>query len=374
MFYIGNFADMDTNETDSDNENPNVVLGLYDALEFVEVSEVDGNDDGIIYDDETSSTDSLRYDISSGSTATALDSSSLYNAEILLGDGSTLLVPVLVIQAANGDVFISEYPANPLDGLAIQSIRLVSLKTSQATGINAGMSDVQNATIVCYGAGTLMATPKGDIPIERIQPGDMVTTLDHGPQTVRWIHCDTHPLDDVEPETKPVLISANALGSGRPLNDMIVSPQHQILVGGGGQLTDWFKTECFAPAKSLTSLPGIRYMNGKKRITWYHFACDRHEVITANGCYSESLRLGPMVMNGLTCEDKQALTTIYGAALTPDTALNGPPARPCQTVGAVRRHIAKRIKKTRNHMGKDDLRQPVPPPPRCPSDAQQHPY
>lgn len=353
MFFIGNFADMDTNETDSDNENPNVVLGLHDALQFVDVSEVDVNDDGLIHDDENGTGDYLSYDTGSGTTTTALDSSSLYNADVLLGDGSTMSVPVLVIQSANGDVFISEYPANPLDGLAIQSISLVSLNTSNATGINAGASDVQNTSIVCYNAGTLIGTPDGEVPVEKLQPGDLVNTLDHGPQPIRWARSSDHPLEQVEPEAKPVLIAASALGHGLPTQDLIVSPQHRILVGGGGQLEVTFKTEAFAPAKSLTSLPGIRHMKGKQSITWIHFACDRHEVVTANGCLSESLLLGPMVVNGLTCKERQELTDIFGSAGTPDAALNGPAARECIMVGEVRRHLAKCMKEKGQRAAKE---------------------
>nr|WP_245820587.1 Hint domain-containing protein [Flavimaricola marinus] len=37
----------------------------------------------------------------------------------------------------------------------------------------------------------------------------------------------------------------------------MVSPQHRILVGGNRELQDSFESEAFAPAKSLTSLPGI---------------------------------------------------------------------------------------------------------------------
>jgi len=107
MFYAGNFADMDTDETDSDNENPNLVLGTFSNLVITEVSEVDVNEDGVIYDDEYGNVDYLSYNTGSGPINVGLDSSSLYNANVLLGNGSTLSVPVLVIQATNGDVFIS---------------------------------------------------------------------------------------------------------------------------------------------------------------------------------------------------------------------------------------------------------------------------
>ncbi len=197
MFYAGNFADMDTFEGNQTNEQPDNVLGTYDDLAITSVSEVDVDDDGVIYDDEYGTGDYLSYDPGGGTVNSALDSSSLYNADILLGDGSTMSVPVLVLQTANGDVFISEFPGNPLDGLAIQSISLVSLNTSDASGINLGASDVQGATIVCFATGTKIATQHGEMPVKTLKVGDMVMTLDHGLQPIRWIHFHDCPLDGV---------------------------------------------------------------------------------------------------------------------------------------------------------------------------------
>ena len=195
--------------------------------------------------------------------------------------------------------------------------------------------------IPCYAPETMIATPTGPRTVESLRPGDLVTTLDHGPQAIRWIRSSDHPLEDAEVDAKPVLIKAGALGRNLPVLDLIVSPQHRILFGGAGQFDGMFATEAFAPAKALTSVPGIRHMKGKKDITWVHFACDRHEVVIANGCFSESLLLGPMVINGLPAVERRALTGIFGPAPSPDKALNGPPARDCLTVGAIRRQLAK---------------------------------
>ena len=195
----------------------------------------------------------------------------------------------------------------------------------------------------CYAPGTMIDTPDGPRAVETLLVGDLVLTADNGPQPIRWVHSGEHPLDGVETDAKPVLIQAGTLGKGLPVQDLIVSPQHRILVGGGGQLRSHFQTEALAPAKSLTSLRGIRHMKGKQHITWIHFACDRHEVVLANGCLSESLLLGPMVVNGLTAPGRWAVTDIFGPALTPDASLNGPPARECLSVGAVRRQLAKSL-------------------------------
>jgi hypothetical protein len=247
-------------------------------------------------------------------------------------------------------VFESSTSADELSPMNTLNYALVS-DTPMIAGVNYSISNLSSDgtvnyavfsdLVVCYAPGTLIDTPDGYRAVEALAVGDMVNTLDHGPQAIRWVHSGDHPLEDVEVDAKPVIIAAGALGKRRPTQDLIVSPQHRILVGGGGQLDGWFKTECFAPAKSLTSLPGIRHMKGKQTITWIHFACDRHEVITANSCLSESLLLGPMVMKGLTSKERRTLTALYGPAETPNAALNGPPARECLKVGEVGRYLAK---------------------------------
>lgn len=195
------------------------------------------------------------------------------------------------------------------------------------------------AGIPCYAAGTMIDTPEGPRAVETLRVGNLVNTVDHGPQTIRWMRRSSQPLKDVALHEKPVLIRAGALGPDLPSQNLIVSPQHRILVGGAGQLQQVFSSEAFAPAKSLTSLPGIRHMQGKAEITWVHFACARHEVVMANGCLSESLLLGPMVLNGIENPELRALTAFFGSADLPDAALNGPPARECLTVGEVRRQL-----------------------------------
>jgi hypothetical protein len=172
-------------------------------------------------------------------------------------------------------------------------------------------------------------------------------------KTYRWVHSGDLPLEEVEVDAKPDLIAAGVLGRGLSTQDLIVSPQHLILVGGGGQLDGWFETEAFAPAKSLTSLPGIRHMKCKQNITWIHFVCDRHEVVTANGCLSEPLLFGPMVANGLTAAPRRTLTDIFGCAQSPDAALHGPPACVCLKVGEVRWHLQRCRQEKRRRIAKD---------------------
>lgn len=216
------------------------------------------------------------------------------------------------------------------------------VKTSGSNIGSITYSAIENPP-VCYAPGTVIGTPEGPRRVETLKAGDLVVTLDHGPQAIRWTHAGALSLEEADEEDKPVQIKAGALGPGCPARDLIVSPPHRIFVGAAGQLDGVFAGEAFVPAKSLAGLPGIRHMKGRKDFAWVHFACDRHEVVTANGCLSESLLLGPMVMNGLTAAERAAVARVFGHPPRPETPLNGPPARDCLKVGPVRRRISRHL-------------------------------
>lgn len=340
--YIGNFAEMDTDEGISGSENPNAVLSVHDNLSLIVVTQTDQNDDDIISNDEVGFMDTLTYDIGSGPVTVMPDSTATYNADVLLGDGSTLSMQLIVIQATNGDTFIVDPTSQPLDGLSIQSIELLSEESSSFSGFNEGQNNIENATVVCYASGTLISTANGEVAVEALKPGDLVETQDHGLQPVRWVNSSDCTLDGTAQDDKPVLFRAGSLGPNLPMQDLIVSPNHRILVGSAGQLEHYFTTEAFVAAKALTSLPGIRFMRGKKRMSWIHFACDRHEVVMANGCRSESLLLGRMVLAGLSRSKRQLLAALFPNVSTQNIPLNGPPARECLTVGATRQQLRKK--------------------------------
>lgn len=192
----------------------------------------------------------------------------------------------------------------------------------------------------CYATGTMIETPTGPRAIETLCAGDMVATLDHGACIVRWVQSGIQALDRVADEGKPVMIKAGSFGRDNPARDLIVSPQHRILVGGRGQLEALSANEAFAPAKSLAGMPGIRFMRGRSDITWHHFALDRHELVIANGCTTESLLLGPMVLRNLTPDERRALLRVF-ADQGKTGCLNGAPARPCLSVTQVRRLAGK---------------------------------
>jgi hypothetical protein len=138
------------------------------------------------------------------------------------------------------------------------------------------------ATPVCYDAETLIDTPGGRHRIGDLSPGDLVNTLDHGPQQIRWI--GTRPVIAAG-RFAPVQIDAGTMGAIAPLR---VSQQHRILIRSPGADLLFGTPEVFAPAAHLLDEPGIRLLTGGS-VVYMHLLLDRHEVIFANGIASESL-------------------------------------------------------------------------------------
>lgn len=153
-------------------------------------------------------------------------------------------------------------------------------------GADASSYSYDNTGVVCFTSGTMILTPNGEVPIESLSPGDMVTTLDNGVQPIAWIgqrHCDIEDL--MRDETlQPVLIREGVLGVQR---DLLVSRQHAMLVD----------QDHFARAIHLVeTMPGVRIAHGKREVTYIHLMFDAHQIIFAEGAPSESFYPGKMAM------------------------------------------------------------------------------
>ncbi|WP_137699484.1 Hint domain-containing protein [Marimonas lutisalis] len=167
-------------------------------------------------------------------------------------------------------------------------------------------------TIPCFAPGMMVDCPGGTRAVETLYSGDLVYTFDSGVQPVLWTDTRPQVFFRTDFSDRPILIPAGTFGA---VSDLIVSPQHCLLVDNA-----------LVPAKSLLDWPGIRQMRGRRQITWNHFAFAGHEIVCVNGVWTESLPLGPMVLNGLPHGEKHRLQALY-ADHTPGQPLNGPRAR-----------------------------------------------
>lgn len=199
--------------------------------------------------------------------------------------------------------------------------------------VNTSSREAQFASLVmmgvppCFAPGTRIRTTVGDVAVEDLQVDDLVITADNGPQAIRWIGRRYQVFSGSQDQHLPILISAGSLGGGLPRRNLVVSPQHRILLSGPEVRTLVCEDEVLAPAKGLITRPGIRVKRGTSHIDYYALLFDRHEVIFAEGAKTESFRPGPVIMQDFSEDAREEIYTIYPQLKTDPVEGLGPPAR-----------------------------------------------
>ena len=156
--------------------------------------------------------------------------------------------------------------------------------------------DTTEHGVVCFGEGTLIETDQGYVAVEDLSAGDLVRTLDSGFQPIVWVSKSQHDWPGCDTAYRPLEVRAGAFGGNQPLRDLVVSPQHRILVQSDGLP----EKGVLAPAKGMLERSGVRIMRGKKQITYYHVLLPAHAVVFANGLPCESFYPGDEALKALT--------------------------------------------------------------------------
>lgn len=154
--------------------------------------------------------------------------------------------------------------------------------------------------VPCFTPGTLIATPQGERAVETLRVGDKIVTRDDGLQEIRWIGHRRMDWADLaaSPHLKPILIQQGALGNGLPERDMMVSPNHRMLVANERTALYFDEHEVLVAAKHLVNHRGVHPIESIGT-TYIHFMCDRHQVVLANGAWTESFQPGDQTLKGM---------------------------------------------------------------------------
>ncbi len=171
--------------------------------------------------------------------------------------------------------------------------------------------EIENV-IPCFTPGTTIATPRGERLVEELQEGDRIITRDNGIQEIRWVgHKQMKGTDLVRnPHLKPVLVKAGSLGNGLPERDMLVSPNHRMLVANDKTQLYFEEREVLAAAKHLVGTPGIHNVD-VMNTTYIHFMFDRHEVVLSNGAWTESFQPGDYSLKGIGNSQRNEIFELF---------------------------------------------------------------
>ncbi len=156
------------------------------------------------------------------------------------------------------------------------------IKASQvALSVSGGEATV---FIACFLSGTRIATEAGEVPVEEIAVGDQVVAIENGVRTlrpVRWHGSRTVVPARMSPDeardAAPVRIRAGAFAAGIPARDLLITPEHCVLVDNR-----------LVPARMLVNGSSIVRETGLQGFTVHHVECDRHAILLSEGLTTES--------------------------------------------------------------------------------------
>lgn len=166
---------------------------------------------------------------------------------------------------------------------------------------------------ICFTEGTMFETRDGLKSIENLRCGDEVRTLDSGFVAVHWVGCTVIREAQLRtwPKLMPVRVKKNAFGPGRPDQDVVLSPNHRVLIDGWRAQLFFGEPEILVPVKALVDDVSVVQETIFSDISYYHLLLEHHEIVFTHGLLSESLFLGDETMLALCEHSKMKLRSSF---------------------------------------------------------------
>jgi hypothetical protein len=109
------------------------------------------------------------------------------------------------------------------------------------------------------------------------------------------------------PYMRPIRIRMGALGVERPDQEMLVSPDHQMLLDGPRARALFNEPEVLVAARHLVNGDTISLDLNVREVTYVHLLFEQHEIVTANGILSESFHPAGANLEQLDPDDRSRL-------------------------------------------------------------------
>ncbi len=179
--------------------------------------------------------------------------------------------------------------------------------------VAAETSSGQQSGVICFTPGTRIQTGDGVRLIEDLREGDTVQTKDNGLQPLRWIgqRRMTGARLFAMPKLRPIRIAGGALGVDQPDDDLLVSPEHRMLVKGSVAQSLFNTSEVLVAAKDLINGTTITVDMQVREVTYIHVLLDQHQILLANGLESESFHPASAAFASLDQKDRKRLLAEY---------------------------------------------------------------
>lgn len=185
--------------------------------------------------------------------------------------------------------------------------------------------------VLCFARGTRIDGKEKPCLVEDIKIGDLIKNKAGEFVTVRWVGKSQLSSTKLArfPHLRPVQISAGALGADMPNENLTVSQQHRVYINDWRAELMFGFSEFLAPAKALINDSTITLAPINDGVEYYHIMFDEHEIISANGQWTESFFPGGQALNMLEQAAKDELFEIFPELRDDDADTTYPMAAPC---------------------------------------------
>ena len=198
----------------------------------------------------------------------------------------------------------------PIDGSILEEAMFIS--ASPQTGPIHTSVPVYLLNPPCFTPGTLIVTPEGERLVEELKVGDRVITRDNGIQKICWV--GRRDLKGIElaqaPKLCPILIRQGALGNNLPEWDIVVSPNHRVMISSEKSVLYFEDREVLVAAKHLIDLDGVERVE-PYGVSYIHFMFEHHELVLSHGLWTESFQPGEQSIQGLDDAQRGELFELF---------------------------------------------------------------
>jgi hypothetical protein len=143
-----------------------------------------------------------------------------------------------------------------------------------------GTTDTVVTLALCFTAGTCIATPQGELPVEQLAVGDQVLTASGAARPIVWIGAgQVLATRGRRTAATPVIVRKGALADNVPHRDLRVTKGHSLFIDG-----------VLIPVEFLVNHRSILWDDRAQEVSIYHLELAAHDVLLADGAPAESYR------------------------------------------------------------------------------------
>jgi hypothetical protein len=210
-------------------------------------------------------------------TLSAVSGVSLDNAITGFGGLDEIAVPNVTFAAGSTPIIGAGAVTVDLQAGGTFTFSSFAFQSGAPEALTVGAHSITDAA--CFAAGTMIRSEQGEVAVESLQPGDHVVTQNGVMRVVRWIGSrridfTRHP----DPSrAQPIRIRRDAIATGMPSRDLLVSPDHALFIDGHLVL-----------ARLLLNGGSIVREANARAVHYFHVELDEHDILFADGMPAES--------------------------------------------------------------------------------------